>query len=150
MIRHFLSKWASDERGHVAIMTAAASPALIAALGLGTEVGYWYYKEREAQLAVDVAAYTAAYELRNGSNITDIRNEATMFEIVRYIIDRFNNELSQLMGTQPNSRERFFYVNCRNSASEGDFNTNPLDDFHPNSQGFEKIANKFLDVLRNN
>ena len=37
-------------RGH-------ASPAFVGGLGLGAEVGYWYFGQRKVQNSADVAAY---------------------------------------------------------------------------------------------
>ncbi|MBE9066428.1 SGNH/GDSL hydrolase family protein [Leptolyngbya cf. ectocarpi LEGE 11479] len=79
----------------------------------------------------------------------NIDNENTMFKVIKYIIDRFNDELIRLVKAQPNFEGRFFYVDCRNAASKSDFNTNPIDDFHPSSEGFKKIADRFLAVLNN-
>ena len=79
----------------------------------------------------------------------NIRNETTMFKIIKLLIDRFNKELRKLVEAQPNFEGRIFYIDCTGSADENDFNTNPLDDFHPSSEGFKKIANNFLAVLKN-
>lgn len=75
-LKRIWMRFASNKRGHVAIITAAAAPALIASVGLGTEVGYWYYKERTAQMAVDIGAFTGAMEARSGGTISEIQTEA--------------------------------------------------------------------------
>lgn len=75
-LRRMWGRWLSNKRGHVAIITAVAAPALISSIGLGTEVGFWYYKERESQMAVDVGSFTGAMEARNGSTISAIQSNA--------------------------------------------------------------------------
>lgn len=75
-LKQVWSRFSANDRGHVAIITAAAAPALIASIGLGTEVGYWYYKERTAQKAADIGAFTGAMEARSNSTISQIRTNA--------------------------------------------------------------------------
>ena len=78
----------------------------------------------------------------------NIKNETTMFNILKFVIDLFNDKLEEVVAKQSASPEkRVFYVDCRNSADANDFNTLPADDFHPSSKGFEKIANRFLKFL---
>lgn len=71
-IRGFSRKFLASARGHVAILTAVAAPALVGSVGLGAEAGLWFYKQRVAQMSADVAAYAGAVEARNGSPITVI------------------------------------------------------------------------------
>lgn len=80
----------------------------------------------------------------------NISNEKTMRLIMERIIDDFNEMLIALVKSQPDSKKRFFYADCRNSADIGDWNTNPIDDFHPSSEGFKKITEKFFDILKEN
>ncbi|HEX2554932.1 MAG TPA: TadE/TadG family type IV pilus assembly protein [Microvirga sp.] len=49
-----------DRRGNVAIATALALPVLVGGVGLGIEVGYWYYRQQAMQNAADSAAVAAA------------------------------------------------------------------------------------------
>jgi hypothetical protein len=49
-----------DTAGAVAVIVALMAPVLVGAMGLGSEVGYWYLTERKLQNVADVAAYAAA------------------------------------------------------------------------------------------
>lgn len=62
----------ADRRGHVAVVTAIAAPAIIASAGLGMEAGFWFYQQRTAQLAADVAAYAGAVVARSGEEYPGI------------------------------------------------------------------------------
>jgi Flp pilus assembly protein TadG len=55
----------SNEGGAVAIIFALAATVLVAILGLGVDLGYWYRTDRELQDAADAAAIAAA---RNGTS----------------------------------------------------------------------------------
>jgi hypothetical protein len=55
-----LRTFASDRRGNVAIIAAAALPVLLGSLGLGAEVGSWYAGKRALQNAADSAVIAAA------------------------------------------------------------------------------------------
>jgi len=52
----------------MAIIMALAAPALVGVCGLSAETGYWFYLEKSAQKAADVAAYAGAVALRNGDS----------------------------------------------------------------------------------
>ena len=56
----------SDEGGAVAFIFALAATVLVAILGLGIDVGYWYRTNRDMQNAADAAAIAAA---RNGTRL---------------------------------------------------------------------------------
>jgi hypothetical protein len=58
----------SDEGGAVAVIFALAATVLVAILGLGVDLGYWYRTSRDLQNAADAAAIAAA---RNGTNSYD-------------------------------------------------------------------------------
>lgn len=87
----------------------------------------------------------------------NIKSETTMFLIIKYIIDLFNDKLTQLIQSQPleENKSRIIYVNCRGSAGPRDWNWNNRllprlrDDFHPNNTGFDKIAKNFINVIEN-
>jgi hypothetical protein len=55
---------------------ALAAPALIGAAGLSVETGYWFYLQKSAQKAADVAAYAGAVTLRNGGASSAAKTEA--------------------------------------------------------------------------
>lgn len=59
------------------MVTALAMPVVAGGLGLGSEVGYWYFNQRKVQNAADVAAYAAGAELRAGSSAAAIAAAAT-------------------------------------------------------------------------
>ncbi|MBI1212239.1 MAG: hypothetical protein GC190_12305 [Alphaproteobacteria bacterium] len=68
----FLQRFFADRRGATVVLYALSLPALVGFTGLGVEVGYWYYKQRELQTAADVAAYAGAIELRGGSSSSEV------------------------------------------------------------------------------
>jgi hypothetical protein len=49
-----------DTGGNVAMVTALVMPALVGVMGLGGEVGFWYYRQQTMQSAADSAAVAAA------------------------------------------------------------------------------------------
>lgn len=61
-----------DEVGAVAVIVGMVFPLLVGGMALGTEAGYWYLSQRKLQHAADLAAYSAAVQLRSG------RSEAIM------------------------------------------------------------------------
>ena len=63
--------------GNVAIIAAIALPALIGFCGLGSDVGYWYYRQRVVQAAADIAAYNATVALRAGASAASVTGTAT-------------------------------------------------------------------------
>jgi Flp pilus assembly protein TadG len=75
--RQALRRIVLDSGGGAALVTALAMPVVVGGLGLGSEVGYWYFNQRKVQNAADVAAYAAATELRAGSNAASIAAAAT-------------------------------------------------------------------------
>ena len=77
----------------------------------------------------------------------NIKDETTMSDILKVVIDRFNEELQKQVDEVNAKETRVLYVDCRNAADANDFNTLEVDDFHPSSKGFEKIANRFLEEL---
>src|SRR5689334_9923549 len=61
-----LMSWVRDRAGSLSIMVAVSAPVLIGAMGLGTEVAYWYWHQRAMQNAADAAAIAAA--MNGGTN----------------------------------------------------------------------------------
>lgn len=61
-----LKQFSSNSSGSVAVITALLFPVLIGGMALGAEAGYWYLSQRKMQQAADMAAYSAAVQLRSG------------------------------------------------------------------------------------
>src|SRR5262249_13050961 len=61
-----LTSWLRDRAGSLSIMVAVSAPVLLGAMGLGTEVAYWYWHQRAMQNAADAAAIAAA--MNGGTN----------------------------------------------------------------------------------
>ena len=49
-----------DQSGSYVIISALLMPVLVGTAGLGTEVGWWYYKHKNMQSAADSGAVSAA------------------------------------------------------------------------------------------
>ncbi|MBN9584995.1 MAG: hypothetical protein J0G34_06325 [Afipia sp.] len=62
-----LRRFAADERGNIAIMSAASVLLVIACTALGIDVGSIFADKRRAQSAADLAAIVAASDLDNAS-----------------------------------------------------------------------------------
>lgn len=83
-IRH--TKFFCDRRANMAIVMAIAAPALVGVCGLSAETGYWFYLEKSAQKAADVAAYAGAVALRNGdSKARAIKVALTEAELLGFV-----------------------------------------------------------------
>src|SRR3569833_432230 len=67
-------RFGRDESGSNVILTALLMPVLVGTAGLGTEVGWWYYKHKNMQSAADSGAVSAATA---GSNLTAEANAVT-------------------------------------------------------------------------
>lgn len=63
-----------DEAGSYAVIFAVTAPVLVGLSGLGTEVGVWFFKQRDMQAAADSSAMSAA--TANANNISDLKIEA--------------------------------------------------------------------------
>ena len=55
---------------------ALTLPVVLGGMGLGTEVGYWYFNQRKVQNAADMAAYAGAVELRAGNSVDSMETAA--------------------------------------------------------------------------
>ncbi len=65
-----------DQSGAYLVAAALAMPVLTGIVGLGTEVGLWYYKHRTAQSAADSSALTAATALYRDGSSSDLTLQA--------------------------------------------------------------------------
>lgn len=63
-------------RGTIAIFTALVMPIVIGGFGLGAEASYWYFAQRKLQNAADVAAFTAAAQLRTNPDNDSLSSAA--------------------------------------------------------------------------
>jgi hypothetical protein len=76
-LRSLFQAFQRCESGNVAIIAAAVMPVIVGFCGLGADVGYWYYRQRALQSAVDIAAYNAAIMLRSGAREAAIAEGAS-------------------------------------------------------------------------
>jgi len=76
-VRSVISRLRESESGNIAMISALALPALVGFCGLGADTGYWFFKQRALQGAVDVTAYNGALLLRGGASQTDITSAAS-------------------------------------------------------------------------
>ena len=60
------ARFSRDQRGAVAVAVAVLLPVLIGFAGLGVEVGWWFWIQRQNQSAADAAAISAALEIAEG------------------------------------------------------------------------------------
>ncbi|WOH76378.1 pilus assembly protein TadG-related protein [Bradyrhizobium sp. NDS-1] len=77
LARHLLFRFASDDRGNVAIIGASMMTLVIGCAALGVDVGSIFADRRKAQSAADLAAIVAAGNLNNATNAasaTVVRN----------------------------------------------------------------------------
>jgi hypothetical protein len=51
-----------------AVVAAVVFPAVVGGIGLGAEIGFWYFKERQLQHAADLAAHAAGTRKRAGDS----------------------------------------------------------------------------------
>ena len=64
-----LQRFARDQSGSYVIISALLMPVLVGTAGLGTEVGWWYYKHKNMQSAADSGAVSAATAVSAGSDL---------------------------------------------------------------------------------
>src|SRR5687767_13085074 len=65
-----------DVRGNTAIFFGLSLPMIVGFIGLGSETGYWYWKQRELQEAADIASHSGALKLRDTKNHEKARSAA--------------------------------------------------------------------------
>jgi len=76
-VRRVISRLRESESGNIAVISALSLPVLVGLFGLGTDAGYWYFRQRTMQGAADLVAYNATAKLRNGTNASTIVSQAT-------------------------------------------------------------------------
>jgi Flp pilus assembly protein TadG len=76
-IGDILKRFLKSRRGNIAIITALVAPVLIGFCGFGADAGYWYYRQRGLQSAVDIAAYNGAVALQNSATLPGITDAST-------------------------------------------------------------------------
>lgn len=75
-LRIMLTRWLNNSKGNTTVVFALCLPVIMGCAGLGVEVGFWQYRQREAQTAADLAAYAGAVSLRNSEPADQARDEA--------------------------------------------------------------------------
>jgi len=68
---------AASDSGNVAILFAILLPVIIGLCGIGVEVGYGYFKNRQLQSAADIAAFSGAVAIYSDSKKADVVQVAT-------------------------------------------------------------------------
>jgi hypothetical protein len=77
MFSKSVRKFVRDSSGATAVLFAVTMPVVLGGLGFGAEVGMWYFNQRKLQNAADVAAYSAATELRAGRPLQNMETAAS-------------------------------------------------------------------------
>jgi Flp pilus assembly protein TadG len=72
-----LDRFIQDQSGSYVIISALLMPVLVGTAGLGTEVGWWYYKHKNMQSAADSGAVSAATAVTAGGDMTAEANAVT-------------------------------------------------------------------------
>ncbi len=72
-----LPRFLTDRRGLTAVTFALSLPVIVGSVGLGVEVGYWFFEERRLQTAADLAANAGAVVLRSGASHNAVVDTAT-------------------------------------------------------------------------
>ncbi len=75
-VMRMLRGFARDERGSYIIVAGMVMPALVGAIGLGTEIGVLYHKQKSMQSAADSAAVSAATAYYVQSNSTGLSTQS--------------------------------------------------------------------------
>jgi hypothetical protein len=70
-------RFLKSRSGNVAIIAALTAPVLVGFCGLGADTGYWFFRQRELQSAVDIAAYNGAMALQTGSPQNVVQSAST-------------------------------------------------------------------------
>src|SRR5579862_9480651 len=65
-MQRILGKVQRDRKGAISIIAALSMTSILGFAGLGTEVAYWYVKERDMQAATDSAAIAGAAAIMSG------------------------------------------------------------------------------------
>ncbi|MGY3440651.1 MULTISPECIES: TadE/TadG family type IV pilus assembly protein [unclassified Bradyrhizobium] len=72
-----LRRFVRDRSGSYVIISALLMPVLVGTAGLGTEVGWWYYKHKNMQSAADSGAVSAATAASAGADLLSEANAVT-------------------------------------------------------------------------
>ncbi len=72
-----LRQFVRDQSGSYVIVSALLMPVLVGTAGLGTEVGWWYYKHKNMQSAADSGAVSAATAVTASGDLTAEANAVT-------------------------------------------------------------------------
>lgn len=72
-----LRQFARDQSGSYVLVSALLMPVLVGTAGLGTEVGWWYYKHKNMQSAADSGAVSAATAAVAGTDLLSEANAVT-------------------------------------------------------------------------
>ncbi|MHC2337754.1 TadE/TadG family type IV pilus assembly protein [Bradyrhizobium sp. USDA 4454] len=72
-----LRRFVRDQSGSYVIISALLMPVLVGTAGLGTEVGWWYYKHKNMQSAADSGAVSAATAASAGADLLSEANAVT-------------------------------------------------------------------------
>ena len=67
MVKRRLQRLLADNSGAAAVVMALTLPVVLGGMGLGTEVGYWYFNQRKVQNAADMAGATVS--MNGGASI---------------------------------------------------------------------------------
>ena len=70
-------RFIEDETGSYVVISALLMPVLVGTAGLGTEVGWWYYKHKNMQSAADSGAVSAATAVSAGGDLLSEANAVT-------------------------------------------------------------------------
>ncbi|WP_271613658.1 pilus assembly protein TadG-related protein [Bradyrhizobium sp. CCBAU 51627] len=70
-------QFARNQSGSYVIISALLMPVLVGTAGLGTEVGWWYYKHKDMQSAADSGAVSAATAVSAGGDLLSEANAVT-------------------------------------------------------------------------
>src|SRR5579862_7339973 len=79
-MQRILGKVQRDRKGAISIIAALSMTSILGFAGLGTEVAYWYVKERDMQAATDSAAIAGAASIMTGdtqANAVSAANTST-------------------------------------------------------------------------
>ncbi len=72
-----IRRFSRDQSGSYVILSALLMPVLVGTAGLGTEVGWWYYKHKNMQSAADSGAVSAATAVTAGTDLLSEANAVT-------------------------------------------------------------------------
>jgi Flp pilus assembly protein TadG len=73
-----IRRFSRDQSGSYVILSALLMPVLVGTAGLGTEVGWWYYKHKNMQSAADSGAVSAATAVTAGTDLLSEANAVTV------------------------------------------------------------------------